>query len=269
LYGYRGGLGSLNEDFNRTGVTHIVAISGYNITLIVTLFMVLLSRLSLGRKKSFYIILFGVLVFVIFAGLSGSVVRAGIMGILVLLARHVGRVNQPKNILIFTAVLMCLENPYILLWDAGFQLSFLATIGLLYINSILEISMNKFPEVFGIKESLITTLSATLITFPLILFQFGRFSVVGILVNILILWLIPYIMALGFFSVIFSYIWYPFAFVFSFLPYFGMVYITTIVRFFSSFSFASLEYAVPFSLVFCFYICIFLWYKKRAKELAL
>ncbi|MFH0857120.1 MAG: ComEC/Rec2 family competence protein [Candidatus Magasanikbacteria bacterium] len=269
LYGYRGGLGSLNEDFNRTGVTHIVAISGYNITIVVTLFLLLLSRLSLERKKSFYIIVCGVLVFVIFAGLSGSVVRAGIMGILVLLARHVGRMSYPRNILIFTAVLMCLENPYILLWDAGFQLSFLATLGLLYINPLLEKQSANFPELFGIKESFITTFSATIITFPLILFQFGRFSVVSIIVNILILWIIPYIMALGFFAVIFSYIWYPFAFLFSAIPFFGMAYITTVVRLFSSFSFASIELQVSFFVVVLLYSILFFWYKKRAKEVAL
>jgi competence protein ComEC len=263
LYGYRGGLGSLNEDFNRTGVTHIVAISGYNITLIASLLMVLFSRLCIPRKKAFYLIIFGIIVFVIFAGLSASVVRAGVMGILVLFARHVGRVSSARNILMATVVLMSLENPYILIWDAGFQLSFLATIGLIYINPIFEKKFQILPELFGIKEAFITTLSATCITLPLIVFQFGRISIVAIVVNILILWIIPYIMGIGFFAVMFGFIYIVFAKYIAFIAYYGMEYIVIIVQYFSSLSFASISFSIPFWAMILLYGLMYIFFKLK------
>ncbi|PLX27123.1 hypothetical protein C0581_03665, partial [Candidatus Parcubacteria bacterium] len=160
LYGYRGGLGELNELFSRTGVTHIVAISGYNITIIATILITLCTHLYIPRKKAFWIIAGGIIVFVIFAGASASVVRAGIMGVIVLLAKQVGRASRVGNVMMLTAVVMSLQNPYILMWDAGFQLSFISTLGLVYLVPVIEKPFVKLPEVFGIKESLVTTLAA-------------------------------------------------------------------------------------------------------------
>jgi competence protein ComEC len=133
LYGYRGGLGSLNEDFSRTGVTHIVAVSGFNITIIATVLMTMITRFFLPRRKAFWVVVFGVIVFVVFTGMSASVVRAGIMGIITLVAYQLGRLSRIGNTLAATAVVMTLHNPFVLMWDAGFQLSFISTMGLVYV----------------------------------------------------------------------------------------------------------------------------------------
>jgi len=126
------------------------------------------------------------------------VVRAGIMGIFVLLARQLGRASRATNALVFTAFVMLLFNPKILMFDAGFQLSFLATVGLVYINPIFQNYAKRLPELFGVKDALVTTLSAIITTTPLILYQFGRLSIVAPLANILILPAIPITMAIGF-----------------------------------------------------------------------
>ena len=93
---------------------------------------------------------------------------------------------------------MLLVNPKILVFDAGFQLSFLATVGLVYINPMLQKFTDRLPDLAGAKEALVTTLSAMITTTPLILYQFGRLSIVAPLANILIIPAIPPTMALGF-----------------------------------------------------------------------
>ncbi len=262
LYGYRGGLGSLSDLFAITGVTHIVAISGYNITIIATIFIALCKTIYLPRKKAFWVVVTGIMLFVIFTGASASVVRAGIMGVLVLIAKQGGRNSSIGNILVLTAVLMTIHNPFVLIWDAGFQLSFLATMGLVYMSPILERYMKKLPGVFGIKDSFISTLSAIVTTLPLILFQFGRLSIVAPLVNILILWSIPWIMIVGAVAVALSFISASVAHVFGFFGYMGMEYIIRVVRFFAYLPFASIEVRIhPASMVLLYIALIVSMYR--------
>lgn len=264
LYGYRGGLGTLNEKFSITGVTHIVAISGYNISLISSILITICIQMYLPRKKAFYLIVTTIFIFVIFAGASASVVRAGIMGVVVLLAKQIGRASKIYNVLILTAVVMALINPYILAWDAGFQLSFLATIGLIYLSPVLKPYFLKIPENFSLQENLLSTLSAIIITLPLILFQFGRLSIVAPIVNILILWILPWIMFLGFLATLFSFFFNPLAFVFSALSWLTMEYVIKIVSFFSSLKFASSEIKFNiFLLIVAYFFIFYLIFKKR------
>ncbi|MFA6427483.1 MAG: ComEC/Rec2 family competence protein [Candidatus Magasanikbacteria bacterium] len=245
LYGYRGGLGELQDLFSKTGVTHIVAISGYNITIIATILITMCVYMYIPRKKAFWIILVGILLFVIFAGASASVVRAGIMGVVTLLAKQVGRTSRIGNVLMLTATLMALQNPYILIYDAGFQLSFISTLGLVYLTPTIRGPFDKLPEVLGLKESLLSTLAAIIATLPLILFQFGRLSVVAPVVNVIILWIIPLIMIFGFFTVVISFIFKPVALVLSWLSWAGMEYIVRVVTFFAGLNFSSLDISFP------------------------
>ncbi|MBT3948790.1 DUF4131 domain-containing protein [Candidatus Parcubacteria bacterium] len=265
LYGYRGGLGELNELFSRTGVTHIVAISGYNITIIATILITMCTHLYIPRKKAFWIIVIGIAVFVIFAGASASVVRAGIMGIIVLLAKQVGRASKVGNVMMLTAVIMSLQNPYILMWDAGFQLSFISTLGLVYLVPVIERPFIKLPEAFGMKESLVTTLAAIAATLPLILYQFGRLSIVAPVVNILILWILPWIMAIGFFTVVISFVFKPLAIIMSWIAWIGMEYIVIIVRWFANLRFAAADVSFPIWVMFVLYVVMIFVVVRKSK----
>jgi len=199
LVGARRGIPEyLLETFNRVGVTHIIAISGSNITIIAAALLILLQGIGVSRRHTFWLISLGIASFVVMTGASASVVRAGIMGLFVLLASQLGRASRATNALAFTAFVMLLVNPKVLVFDAGFQLSFLATMGIVYINPVLQKFAKKWPGVFGLKEVLITTLSAIIMTTPLILYQFGRFSVVAPVANLLIVPLVSVVMAMGF-----------------------------------------------------------------------
>jgi len=202
----------LQNAFSRTGTSHIVAVSGYNISIIVAFLISLLITLGLDRKKSFYVITIIIIIFVILTGASASVVRAGIMGFIVLLAKQLGRPSRIRNTLILTATIMVIINPLILVYDMGFQLSFLATLGLVYISPILtkiiKVEKIKWPALkIILGDYLLTTLSAMILTAPLILFKLGKFSFIAPLANILVLPLIPIAMMLGFITLIGAMIW--------------------------------------------------------------
>lgn len=268
LYGYRGGLGSLSEQFNRTGVSHILAISGYNIAIIANLLIIFCVRLWIPRKKAFWLVSTGIVLFVLFTGASGSVVRAGIMGWLVILAQQVGRLNRPTNAMAATAVLMTLHNPFILIWDVGFQLSFLAMIGLVYLSPILKKKTERLPEFLNIKETALTTVSAILMTLPLMLYQFGQLSLVAPLVNILILWIIPWIMATGFLSVLTSWIFFPFGQWIAWLTWVGMRYVVVVVQWFAAWSLSAVPLPIPSWLMMVAYGVLFfmLWRSSQPRK---
>jgi len=261
LYGSRSGLpAELTENFNRTGVTHIIAISGYNISIIVVFVLSLLIRVGLFRQQAFFVTVFLIIIFVIFTGASASVVRAGIMGLIVLLAQYLSRPVQTERVLTLTLLMMLLINPYILFYDSGFQLSFLATIGLIYFSPILirfsqHILKTKIKRGILV-ESLITTMSAIIFTLPLIIFQFERLSIVALFVNILILWLIPYIMLLGFISILVSYIFLLAGELISYIVYLLLNYVILLTTYFGDKTWSSIEFNISLLTVVLSYIVL-------------
>lgn len=267
LYGSRGGLGELQELFNITGVSHIIAISGYNISIVATLLMIFFIRLWIPRKKAFWVVVIGILVFIIFTGASASVFRAGIMGIVVLLAKQMGRVSRSLNVIACTAVVMALQNPLVLLWDAGFQLSFAATVGLIYLPQIFFKWFSWIPESFGLRESALSTIAATAATLPLLLYQFGRLSIVSVFVNLLILWIIPWLMLLGFLAVMASFLFYPIAQVIAWIGWVGLSYIILIVKAFANIPFASVSVSFPFWAMVMAYVALVYWMYRTSKIL--
>ncbi len=197
----------VQEDFQVTGLTHILAISGYNVTIILALFGGLLFWLPLRAR--FLPSLAALLAFTLFTGASASVVRAAIMGALGLLALQTGRKAELRLMILWAAFPMLLWKPQYLWWDAGFQLSFLAVAGLVETGALLHPLTRFFPDALGIRESLAATLSAQLFTLPWILFLFHRVSLVAPLANLLVAPLIPIAMLLGFLSVALSAVSFP------------------------------------------------------------
>lgn len=214
LTGSRKGIpDDLLEAFNITGLTHIIAISGYNISLIIILVSSLFKTSSRKIKVPF-IILFIVL-FTIFVGASAAVVRASIMGIVSVMALWFGRQSKVVNSLLISAFLMTLWNPMTLLYDVGFQLSFLATLGLILVGNKILLFVKFLPERFGIREACAMTVSAQIFALPVILTNFGRFSLISPVANILIVPLIPFAMFFGFLSTFLSVICFDIGFIFA------------------------------------------------------
>ena len=257
LIGARQGIpADLLAGFNRTGVTHIIAISGYNITIIATMLMNLCLSCNINRKKAFKLLVIGILMFVILVGGSAAVIRAAVMGIIVSIAKQLGRQTRTANILALTAAIMLLINPKILIYDAGFQLSFLATLGLIYLSPKIEPYLQWVPKRFALQENLTSTMSAIIMTTPLILHQFNRFSVVAPIVNLLILPFIPLSMLTGFIQVIAGLLYLPLGKIIGYSSYFILEYIIRVVSFFSNLGFASIEMSVSLPVMVVMYVVL-------------
>lgn len=221
------------EKFKATGTAHIVALSGYNISIIAWAVMGALMFFMAARNISFWISLVVIVLFVLMTGVSASVVRAAAMGILILIARQQGRLYTAKNALVFAGAAMVFLDPKILRFDVGFQLSFIATLGLILISPKSEENLKKFPKLFGMKEAFIATISAQIFVLPLLIYQFGYFSPIGILVNVLILPAVPIAMFLGFLGSFTGLIYPVFAKIFLWPAWLFLSYILNIVEIFS------------------------------------
>ncbi|MFA6105763.1 MAG: ComEC/Rec2 family competence protein [Patescibacteria group bacterium] len=266
LYGAKSGLPQyLSDAFSKTGLSHIIAVSGYNIAIIAVVAMQILIYLGFYRQKAFYLVLVLTVAFVIFSGISASAIRAAIMGVLVLGARQVGRGSRMINVLALTVALMQLGNPYLFFWDVGFQLSFLATLGLVYLSPILNLRLEKIP-LAGIREPFITTISAIVFTLPLMLYQFGTLSFIAPLVNVLVLWLVPYLMLFGAVTVALSFIFFSIAKIVAGLTYFGLHYVIIVVEFFGKQGWASAAVNIPLWLMVVLYIVLFSFIIKQNEK---
>ncbi|MBT4335465.1 ComEC/Rec2 family competence protein, partial [bacterium] len=247
------------ENFNRTGVTHIIAVSGYNITIIAVMLTNLFISLGISRKKAFILILLGIIFFVIITGSPASIVRAGIMGVIALISTTIGRATSMNNILVLVCLIMLSFNPLVLIWDAGFQLSFLATIGLVYFVPIIERYFKYLPNVLEIRDSLSTTMAAIILTTPLILFQFKRFSFLAPIANLLILPIIPINMAVGFLGVVLGMIYVPLGKVIGYLSWIILTYVLKLTEILSKVTWASVEIGnFHWSFMLLSYLLIFI-----------
>ncbi|MCX6784598.1 MAG: ComEC/Rec2 family competence protein [Candidatus Komeilibacteria bacterium] len=194
LWGERTALpAELTSAFQRVGLTHIVAVSGYNFTIVLLALGQGLLALGFNKKKSWLIQLLFIVSFILFTGASASVLRAGLMAALVVASSTLGRRLSFISLLGYMIVVLALLNPSLLVFDIGFQLSLGATLGLVYLAKPLEKILFFIPAV--IKETLATTLAAILSTSPIILCYFGNFSLIALVSNLLVLPLIAWNMS--------------------------------------------------------------------------
>jgi len=229
----------LNDKFNLTGTTHLIAISGLNITIIAAILMSICLNLYLSRKKSFWLISIFLIFYLIIIGFPASAVRAGMMGWLAILAIYFGRLNRLTNALILAGALMILINPLILRDDVGFQLSFLAVLGMVYFLPFFKkfFKTNIFNWV--VKEAMAVTLAAQAATLPLLIYHFGRVSIVAPLTNLLIVSALPFLTVYGF-IVLFSNLIFPNLPAYFFWPIWLMLtYIVKVIEIFAALPFAS------------------------------
>ncbi len=219
LLGIESGISSeVREAFNDTSTTHIIAISGFNITILAALVISLTGR-TLGMRKGAVVAAIVIAFYTLLVGADAAVVRAAIMGSLALFARFLGRVTLALASLSAAAIVMTLVNPYVL-WDVGFQLSFAATIGLvLYAEPIKA----RFVRVASrwmaggkakrlsapVGEFILFTFAAQITTLPLTAYHFQRLSLVSFITNPIVLPAQPPLMILGGLAMLAGMVWLP------------------------------------------------------------
>lgn len=188
---------ALTEHFRRAGLSHIVAVSGYNMTLVA--FAVLVLALSLGfwRKTATVLAVIGIGLFLAIIDTSAASIRAALMAWVVCLAFFIGRPGSALHGLLLAAALMAIENPGIVRYDVGFQLSCVATLALLVVSPWLEILIKPKGLIRRGLALLLATCAIEISIAPIIIFHFGLMSWFGPIANLVALPLIPFIMALG------------------------------------------------------------------------
>ena len=195
LLGVRSGIApAVNEAFAAAGLTHVVAISGWNIAIVAALAASLtrpLVRLRGGRLGAVFLAAAAVAGYVLLTGASPSVVRAALMAAGLLVARLGGSRAHALAALMAAALAMLIAAPPVL-WDVGFQLSALATAGLIWFGAGMETLLRRWPT--AVREPVALTLAAQLTTLPVILLNFERLSLVAPLANVLVVPLVPIVM---------------------------------------------------------------------------
>jgi len=195
LLGVKQSLGEeLEEAFRTTGIIHIVVLSGYNLALVVAFVSLLLSFILPPRPR-LVVGLLAIIAFAFMVGLSATVLRASIMAAIALIATTFGRLYFVLRALVLAALLMLMWNPFLLVYDLGFQFSFLATLGLVLVAPQLETMLRQTPLRLGLQQFFITTLAAQVAVTPLLLYHIGEVSLVALVVNVLVLPVVSVAMA--------------------------------------------------------------------------
>ncbi len=240
VVGEKAALGKeLIDDFRRAGLIHIVVLSGYNITIIAASIRRILSFLP--RTTGIILGGIGIILFGILVGGGATVVRSCIMALIALSAELLRRDYGAGRALLIAGALMLVENPLILLYDPSFQLSFMATLGLIVLASPLEKRLGLITEKFGIRALVASTLATQIFVSPLIFYMMGQLSIVGIFVNIIVLPFIPLTMLLVFLAGFFGFFSHAIAQIAGWGSHILLSYELFIVRLFVHLPFASLE----------------------------
>lgn len=266
ILGSRGGFDKeMNDEFISTGTIHIIALSGYNVTIVAEGVMNTLG-LIFSQTVSILFGIFIIMLFIIMTGASATAIRAGIMATILLFARLTGRTYMAGRALIIAALLMVAYDLRVLT-DISFQLSFIATAGVLFLTPKVIGWFMFLPNYFKFRELVATTVAATISVLPILLYITGTLSIVSLPTNILILSFIPLTMlfsfivgVLGFISPILSL---PFGYISDLL----LSYILSVVHFFASLPFASVSTrSFPLVLTIFLYMLLTWWvFRKKGR----
>ncbi|MCJ7657273.1 MAG: DNA internalization-related competence protein ComEC/Rec2, partial [Candidatus Atribacteria bacterium] len=258
----------LKELFSEAGIMHILAVSGLHVGIIAMALLAFLSVLRLPKKLKLLILVFILIIYASITGFRPSVLRATIMFILLIGGKLINK-NRNLNIsLFFTAFLILLSNPLIL-YDAGFLLSFIVTFSIINLSPILQGLFSKI--VVWIKNPLAVSIAAWIGIFPLSAYFFSKVSIISIVSNIFIIPLTGIAVILGFVTFFIGLISIFLAGIIANINYLVLNLITLIAQSFSSLPFAFIYVAQPSIIVIIlYYLMVFfiieMFYKKTLSQ---
>jgi len=257
----------LQDAFISTGLAHTLAVSGLNVTLVAFIFFFIFRKLGIPKKLCSFINIPIVIIYCLVTGANPPVLRATVFAIAGFIALMLERENDLANTIIFTAVVLLIVNP-LSLFDASFQLSFLATYFIIALVPFLEKSFKeRLPE--WIIAPLSVSLAAQLGVFPLIVYYFNKVSFVSLIANLFVVPIQGIILALGFASALTFTFLLPLAKFFAFINFLFLHYFIDTVRFFSLWPFASINVATPAIFYIALYYTAFcsVYFKQKKKIL--
>lgn len=256
----------LTTTFQTVSLVHIVVLSGYNMTVVIHA----LSRSLAFIPRVAHVALSGIVValFVLMTGGAASATRAGAMALIATYARQSGRTFLGLRVLVVVALAMTLFNPYLLAFDPGFQLSILATAGLILFTPVIIPYLSFLPERYGVREIAASTIGTQVMVLPLLLYQNGLLSIVGIFANLLVLIVVPAAMLMSFIAAMSGLVFGSFG-VFLALPALALVrYLIIVAETLSSLPFAAVHipaFSAWFVLIaYVLLLVAYLWHQKKS-----
>jgi competence protein ComEC len=271
LIGARESLGDdLKNHFNLSGLTHIIAVSGTNITLLILFLGSVFSFLP--RTPRFIIVSLFVLLFLCIVWISPPVLRAVCMGILSYYILLSWEKTDSFALFAFVLCIFTLFSPLSLIYDISFQLSFAAVLGIIVLSPFFEKVFFFLPKSLALRESMVMTFCALVMTLPIMLINFSYISLVAPISNLLVVWTLSPIMLFGMLSLVVSFFWDFWAYLLSFLTYIFLHYDILLVHFFWSLPGNIFErelgnYKTLFGLLYYMIIAFFLFYFQQKKKI--
>lgn len=254
----------ITDLFIKTGLAHILAASGFHVAILLG-FVLTITR-NLSPKKQFIIALTILIIYGTLTGLQPSVLRAILMGIGALIGLLYNRQVNSLGSLLLAATILLLWQP-LWIWDLGFQLSFLATLGLIITVPLLKNKIDYFPNL--IAEPIAISLAATLWTMPLLMFTFNSIALYNIPINIITTPLVTLISLGGVFTAFLGLIYPPLGSISASILYYPLELLLQITNFFSllpfsTYSTGKLSLGVMLIIYICLtLICFNLWFRQR------
>lgn len=262
----------LKDSFSKTGLSHITAISGMHITIIALILDIILKRKNkLNRHQTFYLTTFLLIIYILLVGAPTSAIRARIMTIILLLSKKIKRQYFSIRALVLAGGVMLLWNPTLLRFDIGFQLSFLAVLGIVFLSPFLILWLNKLikKDSFSSFKSIVAmTLAAQLATLPILIYNFGTFSASAPITNILIVPILPFIIGFGFAGIIFGLLSQTLGMIFSFPVYLLLKFVIGISSFFEKFKLSNIKietFSPSFIILYYLALIFIIFYLKKKK----
>lgn len=264
LLGYKHGIPEqISENFSRSGLSHITAISGMHIVIVAGILIYALNAIGANNRAKTLVVVITLSAFVVMVGSPPSAIRASVMASAVLFARTAGRLTNTYALLLFAALAMMVPNPFLARLDVGFQLSFMATFGIVYASQLFGRWLGKLPRALGILLSV--SLAAQVFTMPLLIYYFGYVSIFSAVANIFVVPLLPLVMVLGTATAISGTIMPLLAALFGMPLWFILSYIVWVADFFSAFPVLSAKQLPLWSVFVIYGVLLFLFYRARRK----
>lgn len=259
----------LQKDFNNSGLTHIISVSWFNITIIIIFLWFLFKFFPLFVRT--FLIFTTVIFFVLLVWNGIAVIRATIMWLVGYFIIVSGRKADSLSLLLLTAFLMVLYNPLSLNYDISFHLSFLAVLWLLYFQNFWNHIFRFIPSFFAIKEWFVLTMSAMTTTLPIMIFNFWQVSILAPIANMLVGGIIPFAMLFWLLSIIWQMILEKIGFVIWFINYFLLNFIINIAHFFWNLDFSVIHidmwiYAIYSEILYFMILIFWIIYFKQEKS---
>lgn len=257
----------MKQIFRVAGLSHIIVLSGFNIAIIISFVLFLMSFLPFFIRVVFASI--GVIFFVIMVGAEASVIRATLMAFIALLATSLGRQYVAKQALMLSLLAIVLYEPESLLHNVSLHLSFIATAGIIYLSEPIHFFISRYVKKKFLQEIFTSTLSAYGMTLPYLMYIFGSVSLYAIVANVVVLFFVPIGMLLTFVVVVVSYFSSFGALLFGLLTTVLMDYIIMCAKVVSSLPYASISINVSLStmiLLYLFLYFVFVFTKWKEKD---